>query len=1297
MKPVLKNVYARIDIVSFTDGKFGRHSSVYMLGEHSKLAPSTKDISLSNKKLVAAIGAAAVKELVGDMDMTGGDGNWEELDELDIEDLLNTETTPIDTTAKPVVAYDNLRGDIISDVVLYAKDKQDDIKEKIAIESGILPYKQHVWIPSANVSIDGDEINLFKHYEHAHRMVEGYPVDSYVKQEEELTSHSIDTYAVNDVVVMYCVSLDALVPNKSKLLMMSKSDTETFEMIFNNAINVFFKSIDIVAFTQYLTNEDELDTKYPQLSFDKSAVMAKLQLQKKILPELNAIPPVLADDTKLLTISTTSILIRFSSQTKRVMIDTTTLFKVVDITECIEIVAMDLYNTDVDRKNMRLRKIQQFDQYRESLTLANISFPFDKRELLYNRCIIIFFMPTTEYSEIMLIIDQNCNVWVKATPNKSLQYTKKEFIGIITPLVNKTITLLNAQESAFMTMEKIPLMNTHVYQISSSSSRLVFKYAVDYSKLVNLMIDQLADAGFLDSSQIDGRISNRMMTTFSLKYGVSRNSHSKMAQINIKNINGVAMIELLDLDMDETNLYVDIIGRVIVRAGDSIRMKSGNSTDLVLVDPVLYNMQSTNNYSRICQKKFQPVITTKGSKNAVEYHNFTFDRPEYYSCPDKDAPELGFIQGKHERGFCLPCCRKTPQVNVDETRALCTMNEAPGNLKQSSYKIDYPIKTIPNSKVMNRRIQLPDYLIHMFGGTPLVANGTIMLTHVIDLAGANEDVKSYLQAPNILTAVDRGDGEPMFKSVRSFILSLIEFIKNPQLPLNIMRHPVIHREFSTPTALIHALEDKYIKHSVIPMNGMHISDMEWNDMIIFLANSMRMNILVVSDDRQSDLQIHNFQDIDVSRPVIILLKRLNIEWSLLNQNTKAMYLPITTTAYKITARSQLRIEYIDISTALQKIQNAVFSRKDRVIARQFTARNIGTFTDTSRQYKLLDVIQDQKLAVIGIGTKKMVATTSTIVPTLTPRNINVKPTATLNDALLFIKAYNKTMDDDAFGLRLNRYIQVDGSVVGIIIDVMDDTTVVSSELLFVNPTKPTRDMNDRIIEWLQHPLYINYNPPCTNSIGAAFNEGAYMLHIYKLAAIDVMDAWKKMPSKDLKEYVLKFVKANDKIPINQPRIDTMITEIEQKLPNYDKDIVREMLYPLFDDINTLDKSQKAAISRVEKSEIFNGADLPNLHRWSKPDILAKITSIMSEISVDITKFPTFLTTKSILDQRELFYNKDKICIYKTIRSNLLEFMAADLTNPFRRDFIINMQHTLSTVEDIRPHIGEIIYIRHILN
>jgi len=570
--PVLTNIYTRVDIIDYTDSKFSRTASVYLLGEHSKLVKSSKDVNIQNKQLVNAIGIPAIKELTKQEVIIGGDGSWDELDELDMEDLLNTETIIIPKSDNCTQACNKITEDLISDMVLYAKDKTDDVKEKIAIATNISPYKQYLWIPEFNTSIDIDGINLFKHYENSHRIVEGFPVDSYVKLDQVGTNYSIDKYAQQNVAVLYCVSLDAIIYNKSKLLMLAQSDIETFELIFNNAINIFFPSLDIIAFSQYLSNESELENKLAQYAFDKTSIRKKLDLQKKLLPSLNEIPKVVVDTSDFIMASTMNIILHFSMHEKQLLIDTTTLFKSVNIATLSQIVAMDLYSVDDDRRNVRLRKIQQFDQYRESLTLSSIVFPFNRDELLYNRCIVVFFMPTEHYSELFIIIDQYCNVWIKAIPNKSLTYTKKEFIDIIIPIINKTITLLNQQESAFMTLVKIPAASIDIYQIMSSSSRLTFKFSINYSKLVNLIIDTLLDAGFLEFSQSDKQISNKLSTTFILKYGVARNNQTKISEISIKNINGVALIELSNLDVEETNLYIEIVGRIIIRSGNAIKL-----------------------------------------------------------------------------------------------------------------------------------------------------------------------------------------------------------------------------------------------------------------------------------------------------------------------------------------------------------------------------------------------------------------------------------------------------------------------------------------------------------------------------------------------------------------------------------------------------------------------------------------------------------------------------------------------------------------------------------------------------
>ncbi|QJX73078.1 poxvirus early transcription factor (VETF) large subunit [Faustovirus] len=87
-------------------------------------------------------------------------------------------------------------------------------------------------------------------------------------------------------------------------------------------------------------------------------------------------------------------------------------------------------------------------------------------------------------------------------------------------------------------------------------------------------------------------------------------------------------------------------------------------------DPVLYNLKKYGHkkvYSVLCQKSRQPTIMTDAElsdnpaikQRAVEYHNFTTNKPAYYRCENKYYPYFGFITGEHKQGFCLPCCMKT--------------------------------------------------------------------------------------------------------------------------------------------------------------------------------------------------------------------------------------------------------------------------------------------------------------------------------------------------------------------------------------------------------------------------------------------------------------------------------------------------------------------------------------------------------------------------------------------------------------------------------------------------------------
>jgi hypothetical protein len=89
-------------------------------------------------------------------------------------------------------------------------------------------------------------------------------------------------------------------------------------------------------------------------------------------------------------------------------------------------------------------------------------------------------------------------------------------------------------------------------------------------------------------------------------------------------------------------------------------------------DPELYVFKKFGSdvvYSRICQKDHQPLMYDENElqnldmavKNkAIKFWNYTTNQPAYYMCANPKYPYLNFIVGQHPRGYCLPCCKKTP-------------------------------------------------------------------------------------------------------------------------------------------------------------------------------------------------------------------------------------------------------------------------------------------------------------------------------------------------------------------------------------------------------------------------------------------------------------------------------------------------------------------------------------------------------------------------------------------------------------------------------------------------------------
>lgn len=1322
-EPILRELYARVDILDIVSSgsssgsiTFQRTGSLYLLGAAAKHVKSASDISVRNKPLEAAIGANAIAELtsepysvVGGGSVVGGDDDdWDELDDIEVEDLLNTEHIPVAVSS--TLMDKTVSGNHISGLSLYSKDKMSDVTEKIGLITKLKPYKQYLWLPEANQSLLGDEMSLMNHWLTAIHTVEGYPVDIRAASAASGIQSSVGQFASGSAVILTCISLDSVVRDKSRLQMIWRSDVESFDVIYSNLIERFFPAISQSMFMQYLTNEKEMDSKFAQTIFDRKDIRKRHEHFAKLLPELSKQQQVTVDSSEV-SISTTGMILSMRYPDRMVRINTMKLFESIDVTRMSDVAMVDMYRYDNEHRPVRLRKIPQRDQYRlvkdDQTYFGGF---YSRRNLVWLRTMVITVLPRKEYDAVMIVLDQFGTIWMKLQPNSLYTFSKTAFLGHIAPIINPILETLNAIDVAFATAERLPYLaaNPHTYEILSSSSKLVFKFQISYEKLLGVFAREFIAAGLIAPFQLDWHKRRRVMTFFEIRYGVARMFESKYKNkmIELRDLGGIALVSLTNLDVEETVLYVDLIGRLAEAYKSELQLAANAQQQLAVVDPILYRPRlSSDAYSRICQKRFQPIVSTKDDPKAVKYHNFTFDRPEYYKCPHKSMPILGFIPNKHDKGYCLPCCRKTEQQ--ESTKRACLAMTDPSNdagdeeSSSTTYKIEYPIHEVPNTRIMNRRVSIPAYVTELLEVSNVVANGTILASHTVIHDGMNPAAKSFLQTAFLVASIASMRSTPRYKSHREFIIDLIAMIKQPHMQVRVMKNRMVSDRFTTPQGLIQAIEDQFLKMSVLSIET-RLSSMEWNDLIVYLANCMGHNVLLLADDRlpQTNIQLMNLDDVDETRPVVIFLRRLNLEWSVLNHDTRALYMPITVSMFKVQQRVPLYLYPIDVSKALTKIKRAMSGSALSVARRQLTIDHIRAMCDKSRSYKLVGDLSEQKAVVIDIGRSRMVSTIATLTISTQASALGVSPTAPMKDVLTFISDYNEHFVDEmpnvkaalenyktylraalkmskpyeyiataALLLKVHRVITHKAMAIGVVVQLIDVKQVLCTELMFFKPTplkSATNEINRqaKLLEALEsranakailcHPMaaavsFIDWelNPlttaadsssRCKSDMLKAFNAGSYTNEIYTLFAFEVLEMWKRDRDDALDAAIIANLrKAMKTLPITRTKIDTLILELTERFTEYDPLVIRSTITDLFDRINASDKSLKDAVARITQFEELSGFSLRNVYRMNRKAIAVKVESFAREVTVKTTTYPSFNIDAEIADQRDLFY------------------------------------------------------------
>jgi hypothetical protein len=144
-------------------------------------------------------------------------------------------------------------------------------------------------------------------------------------------------------------------------------------------------------------------------------------------------------------------------------------------------------------------------------------------------------------------------------------------------------------------------------------------------------------------------------------------------------------IEVDNIKQNEYELllkYLTLFANRLEKKPKSLETPKVRLKKLKEYDPITFDLKQYGTsllYSKLCQQKFQPIIYSEDEVNnmlekqkakLIKYHNYTTNEPAWYGCDSKEVPYLHFITGKHPKGICLPCCKKTPPDRTKKSKEI---------------------------------------------------------------------------------------------------------------------------------------------------------------------------------------------------------------------------------------------------------------------------------------------------------------------------------------------------------------------------------------------------------------------------------------------------------------------------------------------------------------------------------------------------------------------------------------------------------------------------------------------------
>lgn len=605
-------------------------------------------------------------------------------------------------------------------------------------------------------------------------------------------------------IIIYMYDLNQIIYNKEEIISIISKDVETYNMLYYGFLEKLFPMIPKTNIIDFLKNKN-LFKVFKKLEFENQYISNKV----KDIEYLNSSKVITY--TKSVKKNLKNEYIRnvlFSYESKNIY-NIKKLFNSFDLSK--DIIKVEVYlhdkNVFIERvfKNSKSilskRKLEDIsnNQYISYLTIYIPQLLSEIKTEIYH---------TFTIYENGLILS-NCINEVSDWSNKNIidHYFKN-----IIPIIQDSIPYLSldANNIKIFSKEK-SISSSLIYNYSSNYNILknISNIFEKYESLDNFLISH--SEGLKDNIML--MVSHRRRNYFKNRNDINdfqyylnesdeNNSNIKLFTTNsnitiIPRINDI-QVDFNNIDSKQYDTFKELFLRIF-----SICLINNNVKNIVDIDkvrrikflkendPILFNIEK-NKYSRLCQNNQQPIVLSKEkikSKSMskidyVKFWNFTRGEPEYYGCDNKKYPYMKFLTNSHPKNYCLPCCKKKQVDTEDSSVSVYKQKHETCLNKDNNFSYDQKmIKKI--SAPVNRYISIYSCKLEIGESRLMKLSGT--LKKFLDnnskeesdnlkffIHGIDNDIFDNCQSLKILSAVINNN----LNGYATLYLDLIKFLEN---------------------------------------------------------------------------------------------------------------------------------------------------------------------------------------------------------------------------------------------------------------------------------------------------------------------------------------------------------------------------------------------------------------------------------------------------------------------------------------------------------------------------------------